>query len=110
MEQLFEQFLKQRKYLHNLTDGTLHFYREVYEFFKAVGFDGSKESLQESIIKMRERGTSIGAINTYVRGLNVFLKWLSKEHGHTDLSLQRLKVEQNLPVLNRRAAKNNHLL
>lgn len=93
---LFEQFIKERKYLRNLTEGTLHYYREVYEFFKAVGFDGSKESLQNAVINFRKRGTSIGAINTYLKGLNVFLKWLHTEHGQVDLSLPRLKVEQRV--------------
>jgi hypothetical protein len=68
MENLFEQFIKEKRYLSNLSEGTLHYYREVYEFFKAAGFDGTKGSLQAAVIKMRERGTSVGAINTYIRG------------------------------------------
>ena len=44
MDELFERFIKERKYLHNLTEGALCYYREVYGFFKAVGFDGSKKS------------------------------------------------------------------
>jgi integrase/recombinase XerD len=96
LNDLFEQFIRERKYLHNLTEGTLAHYREVYRFFTDVGFDGSKKSLQESIIKFRERGTSVGAINTYARGLNVFLKWLHKEHGWDDLSLQKLRVEKRI--------------
>src|SRR4051812_39114322 len=96
MDELFELFIKERRYLHNLAEGTLHYYHEVYQFFRDVGFDGSKESLVSAVIKFRERGTSTGAINTYIRGLNVFLKWLSKEHGHPDLSLKKLKVEQRI--------------
>jgi hypothetical protein len=96
MENLFAQFLKEKRYLSNLSEGTLHYYREVYEFFKAAGFDGSKGSLQAAVIKMRERGTSVGAINTYIRGVNVFLRWLSTEHGHPNLSLKKLRVEQRI--------------
>jgi hypothetical protein len=33
MDELFEAFIQERKYLHNLTPGTLHFYREVYNFW-----------------------------------------------------------------------------
>lgn len=68
MDELFLQFLKEKRYLANLAEGTLNYYREVYEFFKAVGFDGSKESLQNAVIAFRERGTSTGAVNTYIRG------------------------------------------
>jgi site-specific recombinase XerD len=96
MDELFELFIKERRYLHNLAEGTLSYYREVYNFFKAVGFDGSKESLQNSIITFRERGTSTGAVNTYIRGINVFLNWLHKEHSHPALALKRLKVEQRI--------------
>jgi integrase/recombinase XerD len=96
MEHLFEQFIKERKFLRNLSEGTLAYYREVYEFFKAVGFDGSKQSLQSAVIRMRERGTSTGAVNTYIRGLNVFLNWLHKEHDYPNLSLEKLRVEQRI--------------
>jgi integrase/recombinase XerD len=96
MDELFLQFLKEKRYLSNLAEGTLNYYREVYQFFKAVGFDGSKESLLNAVIAFRERGTSTGAINTYIRGINVFLNWLHKEHGHPDLALKRLKVEQRI--------------
>jgi site-specific recombinase XerD len=96
MEDLFAQFLKEKRYLSNLSEGTLHYYREVYEFFKVAGFDGTKSSLTAAVIKMRERGTSVGAINTYIRGINVFLGWLSREHGHPNLSLKKLRVEQRI--------------
>ncbi len=96
MDELFEKFILERRYLRNLAERTLDYYREVYKFFKAVGFDGSKESLQNAVIRFRERGTSSGAINTYIKGMNVFLKWLHTEHNHADLSLQKLKVEQRV--------------
>jgi hypothetical protein len=96
MDELFELFIKDRRYLKNLSERTLAYYREVYNFFKDVGFDGSKESLQNAVIKFRERGTSIGAINTYAGGMNVFLNWLHAEHGWPDLKLERLKVEQRI--------------
>jgi integrase/recombinase XerD len=96
MDELFNQFINERRYLRNLSEGTLHYYREVYEFFKAKGFDGSKQSLQAAVISFREKGTSIGAINTYIRGINVFLNWLHTEHGHENLSLKKLRVEQRL--------------
>ena|ERR1044072_4105745 len=58
MDELFLQFLKEKRYVANLAEGTLNYYREVYNFFKAAGFDGSKESVQNAVIAFRERGTS----------------------------------------------------
>jgi integrase/recombinase XerD len=96
MEELFAQFINEKKFLSNLSQGTLHYYREVYEFFKVEGFDGSKQSLQAAVIRMRERGTSTGAVNTYIRGMNVFLNWLEKEHSYPHLSLKKLRTEQRI--------------
>ena len=96
MDTLFEQFIRERTYLRNLSAGTLHYYREVYQFFKDVGFDGTKQSLLDAVVAFKERGTSTGAINTYIRGLNVFLKWLSVEHGYPNLSLPKLRGEQRI--------------
>jgi hypothetical protein len=35
MDELFELTIKERRYLRNLSEGTLHYYREVYNFFKS---------------------------------------------------------------------------
>lgn len=98
MEALFEQFIRERKYFRNLAETTLYFYRETFKQFKMLGtFENlSKQSLQEAIIKFRERDTSIGAINTYIRGINVFLNWLHQEHGYENFSLKLLKCEKRI--------------
>jgi integrase/recombinase XerD len=98
MEKLFEQFIRERKYFRNLAETTLYFYQETFKQFKMLGaFENlSKQSLQEAIIKFRERGTSIGAINTYIRGINVFLNWLHQEHSHENLSLKLLKSDKRI--------------
>lgn len=99
MDTLFEQFIKERKYFRNLSERTLSFYIETYNYFKQVGaFDDlSKQSLQNAVITFRERGTGIGGINAYIRGVNAFLKWLHQEHKYEDLSLKQLKGSQ--PIL-----------
>ena len=99
MDNLFSEFIKERRYLHNLAESTLLYYTQTYTLFKKVNaFDNfSKHSIQAGVIQMRERGTSIGAINTYLRGLNTFLKWLHRERGYPDHSLKLLKNQK--PVL-----------
>lgn len=98
MDKLFEQFIKERKYLRNLAESTLTYYQDTYKQFKILGAfpDLSKESLQNAIIGFRERGTSIGAINTYIRGINVFLNWLYQEHEYKNLSLKTLKCQKRV--------------
>lgn len=98
MDKLFDQFIKERRYFRNLSEKTLEFYSEIYSYFKQVGaFDNlSKQSLQNAVIAFRERGASIGGINAYIRGINVFLKWLHEEHNYENLSLKKLKGEQRV--------------
>jgi len=98
MDTLFEQFIKERRYFRNLSERTLSFYTETYNYFKQVGaFDNlSKQSLQNAVITFRERGTGIGGINAYIRGVNTFLKWLQQEHKYEDLSLKQLKGGQTI--------------
>lgn len=82
MDTLFEQFIKERRYFRNLSEIPLSFYTETYNYFNQVGaFDNlSKQSLQNAMITFRERGTGIGGINAYIRGVNTFPKWLHQEH------------------------------
>jgi integrase/recombinase XerD len=98
MEALFEQFIRERKYFRNLAETTLYFYRETFKQFNMLGtFENlSKQSLQEAVIKLRERGTSTGAINSYIRGINVFLNWLHQEHNYENLSLKLLKCDKRI--------------
>jgi integrase/recombinase XerD len=98
MDNLFEEFINERKYFRNLSERTLRFYRETYHYFKQVGaFDNlSKQSLQNAIVMFRERGASVGGINAYIRGVNTFLKWLHEEHNHENLSLKKLKNNQRI--------------
>jgi integrase/recombinase XerD len=98
MDHLFDQFIKERRYFRNLSERTLRFYTETYNYFKQVGAfeDLSKQSLQNAVIVFRERGTGTGGINAYIRGVNAFLKWLHQEHKYEDLSLKQLKGGQSI--------------
>lgn len=93
MDNLFEEFINERKYFRNLSERTLRFYKETYHYFNQVGaFENlSKQSLQSAIVAFRERGATVGGINAYIRGINTFLKWLYEEHEYENLSLKKLK-------------------
>jgi len=77
VELLFEEFLRERRYPHNLSENTFIYHREVFNNFRNTGFtDFSSKNLAEVIIKLRARGITPSGVNTYIRGINVFLKWL----------------------------------
>jgi predicted house-cleaning NTP pyrophosphatase (Maf/HAM1 superfamily) len=69
MDHLFEQFIKERRYFRNLSERTLHFYTETYNYFKQVGaFDDlSKQLLQSAVIVFRQRGQALGNQRLHTR-------------------------------------------
>ena len=70
MELLFAQFIKERRYLHNLSETTLTYYQQVFTNLHNSGFtELTKESLTAVIIKLRERGVTVGVVNAYIRGI-----------------------------------------
>lgn len=78
MELLFTQFIKERRYLRNLSETTLTYYQQVFTNLHNSGFtELTKESLTAVIIKMRERGVAVGGVNAYIRGINVFVRRIS---------------------------------
>jgi len=97
MEMLFAQFIKERRYLRNLSETTLTYYSQVFNNLHNSGFtELTRESLTSVIIKLRERGVGVGGVNAYIRGINVFIKWLS-ENGHCEnFSLRLLKGESRI--------------
>ena len=98
MEHLFELFIRERRYLHNLAETTLTYYREVFKNFRKSGLtELTKPCLETVVINLRERRVKVGAVNAYIRGINVFLKWLyDNSHIPEPLSLKPLKAEKNV--------------
>lgn len=71
----FSQFLKEKQYLGGVSAKTLSFYQQCLTAFKRYGGDLTEEGKKAFIINMKEAGLSVGAINSYVRGLNSYLSW-----------------------------------
>jgi integrase/recombinase XerD len=83
---LFERFLRERRYLKNVTPKTVVWYETAFQAFMrsvtvAAPDDLSKSVLQDFVVGLRERGLSPVSCNTYLKALNAFLTWLHGE-GH----------------------------
>jgi integrase/recombinase XerD len=77
MDDLFELFLKEKRYLANVTEKTLLFYKSSYSTLKrSLEGEISKQSLNQVVIKLRQSGIKTTSINCYARGINSFLSWL----------------------------------
>ncbi len=79
MEAKFEQFLKERRYLQNVSTRTLDWYRESFQWL--VNPDPTQADLMEVVIRMREAGLKATSCNNRIRAINAYLRWAGKpEH------------------------------
>ena len=69
-----EQFTLERKYLKNVTLQTLTWYGNSFKAFE--GALSSKASVNTRIAELRERGLNPISINTYLRCINAYFRWL----------------------------------
>lgn len=94
----FEQFVKERIYLKNVSPRTVDFYRDSWKSFERYGGELTKAGLAKYVVAMREAGVKPVSCNTFISGINAYLNWLH-ENGYLDerLKIQKLKVEQ--PVI-----------
>jgi integrase/recombinase XerD len=100
LDNLFQQFRKDKIYLRGVSPKTLVWYDYSYKNFKkACGEvnEISKQCLNQFVISLRESGLSAASTNDYIRGINSFLTWLyendlTKEH----FKMKQIKEEQKV--------------
>jgi site-specific recombinase XerD len=95
---LFEQFLKERTYIKNVSQTTLDFYRSSFKAYQKIIDSATlptKQDLTKFVTGMREQGLKPVSCNTYIRGINSFLKWLyENEYIPEHLKIKQLKCER----------------
>ena len=102
MEREFELFLREKKFVGNLSQHTIDFYTysfrtlDRYSDIREVS-DLSKVALTELVSKMREGGLSSPCTDARIRGINPFLTWLF-ENGYTGehLKIKRVKFQKRV--------------
>jgi integrase/recombinase XerD len=104
LDSLFARFLKERKYLRNVSPRTIHWYEIVWsEFIRSATrslthpSDITLDDLQQYVYVLRERGVRAVTCNSRVRALNAVLRWMH-ERGDlpSRLHLRPPKAEQRL--------------
>lgn len=103
LSELFEQFVKERIYLKNVTPKTVYFHRQAWTSFskqlpEITTVDQlSKPVITDYLMKLRESGIKTVSINTYCRSLNAFFAWLLENELMTErLKIPKLPVEKEL--------------
>lgn len=104
LETLFQQFLKERKYLRNVSPQTIEWYETAWKYFNrsatpclTTSTSLTRESLEQFVYGLRDRGVRPVTCNTWLRALNAFCRWLH-ERGDlpTKVHLKPLKAEKRL--------------
>lgn len=93
---MFEQFLREKRYLNNVSPNTIDFYQYAYNAYKrTIGTEINNQNLKEFVIKLKEAGLATTSINCYIRGINSYLTWLfENEHTTEHLKIKQLQEEK----------------
>ena len=102
MVELCAQFIREKKFLANVSDKTCRWYQASFDAFKKYhrGEPLTQAHLNGFMVYLRESGVSAISANTYARAINSFLSWLF-ENGYLKepIKIKKLKEEQKvLPV------------
>jgi integrase/recombinase XerD len=76
----WQEFVEEKKYLANVSHNTLEHYRWAYVAWGRLipedPSDITEAVLKKAVIAMQKTGVSVISVNTHIRPLNTYLKWL----------------------------------
>lgn len=103
MDELFAQFLREKRFVTGCTEKTLTNFQESYKALKRMLGELpeveklSKQTMKEFVTLAREKGMKPQTVNTYLSYLNSFLGWLlENEYVEVNYRVRQLKVERRL--------------
>src|SRR5438132_9322187 len=92
----FEEFLKEKQYLQDVSHHTLAFYRQSFKAFN-LQEPVTQSQLNERVAQLRQAGKSAACVDAYIRGINPFLAWLNENQFVKEpLRVKRLKLPKRV--------------
>jgi integrase/recombinase XerD len=73
MEARFEQFIRERQYLANVTPATIEWYRNCLKWLQSES--PSQDDLKNAVMRMREKGLKATGCNSVIQALNAYSHW-----------------------------------
>lgn len=73
MKPRFEQFIREKQYLANVTPATVEWYRHSLKWLDSES--PTQEELRDVVLRMRTKGRSASGCNAVIRCLNAYLHW-----------------------------------
>jgi site-specific recombinase XerD len=77
--ELFDRFLQERTYLKAVSPETLRYYQCMRQAFQPILANPTKNGMLDRIQALRANGLSATSVNTYLRGLKAYVRWLHQE-------------------------------
>lgn len=99
----FDDFIRERKYLHNVSPHTISWYAHAFHWLPSES--PTQEQLKDAVLRMREKGLKETGCNAAIRAINAYLHWNSGAErkcgsGCAHPRIAPLKEQQNiLPTL-----------
>jgi len=75
MEPRFEQFIRERQYLANVTPATVEWYKHSFRWMPSES--PTQNELKAAVLRMREKGLKASGCNSVIRAINSYLHWSS---------------------------------
>jgi site-specific recombinase XerD len=92
LDELFEQFLRERTYVQNITPKTRVWYESAWKAFLVFQTEPagspdpiSRAQLSGFVIHLRQRGVRPVSCNSWIRALDAFCRWLFEQEQSTHL-------------------------
>jgi len=73
MQPRFEQFIRERQYLTNVSPATLEWYKHSFKWLRTDA--PTDEELKAAVLRMREKGLKATGCNSAIRAINAYLHW-----------------------------------
>jgi integrase/recombinase XerD len=86
---LFEQFVRERRYLHNISPSTISWYSHTLKWLP--GESPTQAELKETVLWMREKGLKAAGCNSAIRAIPAYLKW-----SESPLKIPQMKEAQTM--------------
>ena len=71
----FQQFIRERQYLSNVSPATIDWYKTSLKWLPSES--PSQEQLKDAVMRMREKGLKATGCNCVIRAINAYLHWSS---------------------------------
>ena len=85
----FDEFIRERKFLHNVSPRTIEWYEQTFNWLRK--YEPTEPGVKEFVIGMREGGLKAISCNSRIRVANAYFKWAGLL-----LHINRLKEEHRV--------------